>query len=102
MTEVPLSYDDNDFFISYGSYQTFYIFRTDVTSLGVKVIYYGGDTRSETPTTLYAIDGIKDVTVDTPATDIPATVYDLAGCPVNSASLTPGIYIANHRKFVVK
>jgi hypothetical protein len=102
LTEVPIDFDDNDFFVSYDNYQTFYIFRSEVSSIGVKVIYYGGDTRSETPTTLYAIDGIKDVTVDTPAADIPATVYDLSGRPVNSASLTPGIYIANHRKFVVK
>ncbi len=98
--EVPLTLNDNDFFYSLDNFQNFYIFRTDIESFGVRVIYYGGDQRVETPTTIYTVDGIHDITIS--ADDAVADVYDLCGRKVNRDNLTPGIYISNDHKFVVK
>jgi hypothetical protein len=100
MKEVPLEFDDNDYFISYDNFQNFYIFRNDITSFGVRVVYYGGGERTATPTTLYEVAGVDAVVADADNSD--ADVYDLMGRKVNRDNLAPGIYIINHKKYLVK
>jgi NADPH-dependent 2,4-dienoyl-CoA reductase/sulfur reductase-like enzyme len=100
MKEVPLEFDDNDYFISYDNFQNFYIFRNDITSFGVRVVYYGGGERTATPTTLYEVAGVDAVVAD--ADNSAADVYDLMGRKVNRDNLAPGIYIINHKKYLVK
>lgn len=102
MELVPLTFTDNDFFISFGNYQNFYLFDDSVKTVGVQLVYMGGDTETRSDITTWTNEGASVKAVSSGDDDSESKVYDLTGREINKTSLTPGIYVKKGHKFVVR
>ncbi|MDE6396090.1 MAG: hypothetical protein K2K84_02330, partial [Muribaculaceae bacterium] len=50
----------------------------------------------------FYVNGVDDITVDTPAADVPEGTFDLSGRRVQDEPTAPGLYIKNGEKVLVK
>ena len=98
ITDVPLTYSDQDFFISMDTYQNYYLFEDNLESIRACLVYKGGDTERVSESALWQAGGISGVNADD---NCDAQVYDIAGRPVKGTP-APGIYIKGNRKIIVK
>lgn len=89
IVDVPLTLNDNDFFISLDNYQNYYLFVDELKSIKACLVYKDGDTEVLSEPAIWenvAIDG-----VETDATVAPVEYYNLNGVKVVNPS--NGIFI---------
>lgn len=98
MTDVPFSLSTDDF-LSSANYQSFYIFRPEVKSIGVEVIYKGGALTTPSGMAIWGESSIGSVNAT--QTIIDAPVFNLQGQRVDPSNLAPGIYIKGGKKIMV-
>lgn len=89
ITDVPLTLNDNDFFISSGSYQSYYLFVDELKSIKACLVYKDGDTEVLSQPAIWENTGIDEIATD--AVTAPVEYYNLNGIKVENPA--NGIYI---------